>query len=74
MYIVKSKTKRDDSMSLLNKIVLLFIKALRPLVGYAECRYMVTCTQFAEHELREKGFLVAIWGIVKRVVRCNPFF
>jgi len=61
-------------MSYLNKVTLFLIMGLRPLIGPAQCRYTITCTQFAAQQLQEKTFLYAVIAIVKRVFSCNPFF
>jgi putative component of membrane protein insertase Oxa1/YidC/SpoIIIJ protein YidD len=61
-------------MSHLNKFLLFIIVGIRPLFGPSECRFSVTCTQFAADQLHNKTFFYAVWAIVKRVVSCNPFF
>jgi putative component of membrane protein insertase Oxa1/YidC/SpoIIIJ protein YidD len=61
-------------VSLANRVLLYIIFGIRPFFGYAECRFLVTCTQFAAHQLEQKPFFYALWEIVKRVLSCNPLF
>jgi len=57
-----------------NRLLIFIITGLRPLFGFAQCRYTVTCTQFALMQLKEKKMIPAIWAIIKRILSCNPFF
>lgn len=50
------------------------IVGIRPLFGPSECRYSVTCTQFAADQLRNKTFFSAVLAITKRVLSCNPLW
>lgn len=59
---------------MINKIILLFIKGIRPLLGpQGCCKYTITCTEYAEMQLKEKSLIPALWAIFKRVISCNPF-
>lgn len=60
-------------MKFFNVFVLSCILVLRPFFGRAQCRFTVTCTQFAAKELEEKQLFPAIWSIMKRVLSCGPF-
>jgi putative membrane protein insertion efficiency factor len=55
------------------KLFIFLIVGLRPLFGPGQCRFSVTCTQFATHCLQEKSFFSALWAITKRFISCNPF-
>jgi len=37
------------------------------------CRFIPTCSNYALEALQRKPFPVALWLIVRRVIRCNPF-
>mgnify|MGYP003540237628 FL=1 len=39
----------------------------------SQCRYYPTCSTYARSALRERGFIEAIYLIVKRVLKCNPY-
>lgn len=58
--------------SLLNKCVISLIVGIRPLFGAAQCRYVVTCTQYATFVLQVNSLFPALWLIIKRVCTCNP--
>ena len=47
-------------------------KALRPLLG-SSCRFYPSCSDYAQEALREKSFFKALYLIVKRLLKCNPF-
>ena len=61
-------------MRLLNNIAWFVIIGLRPLFGPIQCRYSVTCTQYARAQLQKHTFCRAVWEIGKRFLSCNPFF
>lgn len=58
----------------LNKLVIFLIIGIRPLFGPAQCRYVVSCTQFATVALQDNRLLIAVWLIFKRVCACNPLW
>jgi len=60
-------------MTILNKSLIFLVTGLRPLLGPAECKFTVGCTEFAVMQLNEKPLLPALWTITKRVLSCNPF-
>ena len=49
-------------------------KYISPAKGAARCRYVPTCSQYAEEAIRRYGALrggaLALW----RILRCNPLF
>jgi putative component of membrane protein insertase Oxa1/YidC/SpoIIIJ protein YidD len=45
---------------------------LRPFFGMRCCRYTITCTQYAEHQLHTQPFWLALWKIIKRILSCQP--
>lgn len=46
--------------------------AISPLLPSA-CRYVPTCSEYAETAVRRFGALRGSWMAVARVVRCHPF-
>jgi len=56
----------------LNKIVWFLIIGLRPLFGPIQCRFAVTCTEFAHHQLTHYPFFTAVVSIARRFLSCNP--
>lgn len=60
-------------MLLINKILLLIINTVRPLLGpAASCRFAISCTDFARIQLKEHTFFYAVWSISIRILSCNP--
>jgi len=43
------------------------------LAGRADCRFTPTCSRYAEEALRTRRLPIAVWLIVWRLLRCNPF-
>ncbi|MDO4427817.1 MAG: membrane protein insertion efficiency factor YidD [Moraxella sp.] len=60
----------------MRKFLLLFIKiyqkAISPLLP-ARCRYYPTCSNYAHTALRVHSLPKALWLIIKRLARCQPF-
>lgn len=56
------------------RFIIFIITGLRPLLGPAECRFEVSCTNYAKDELKNKPLLKALFSIIKRLLSCNPFF
>ncbi|MBU4269534.1 membrane protein insertion efficiency factor YidD [Candidatus Dependentiae bacterium] len=55
------------------KIIFLFIRSLRPLLGpRGTCIYPVTCTNYSKYMLKSKPFYISIPLIILRVLSCNP--
>jgi len=53
--------------------LLFLINGIKPLLGPSHCKYPISCSEFAEIELKNKPLFTAIWNITKRVLSCNPF-
>lgn len=60
-------------MKLFNTAVSILILGLRPLLGPAQCRYEISCGNYALKQLQEKSLVPAVWAISKRLLSCNPF-
>lgn len=58
------------------RILLVLIEVYRvtlsPLVG-GYCRFVPSCSVYAEEALRRRGALRGVWLTVKRLARCHPF-
>ena len=59
----------------MKSITLLFIRAYRaslaPLLGTC-CRFVPSCSNYAEEAFEEKGFFNALAMTLKRISRCHP--
>ena len=59
------------------RIFLAFIKGyqltISPLIG-PSCRFHPTCSNYAAEAIEKKSLFMAIYLIVSRLLRCNPFF
>ena len=62
---------------IIKRIFLVFIKGyqltISPLFG-PSCRFHPTCSNYAVEAIEKKSLFVAIYLIVGRLLRCNPFF
>ena len=38
------------------------------------CRFVPTCSQYAQEAIQKYGALKGTWLAVKRLLRCNPFY
>jgi putative membrane protein insertion efficiency factor len=56
----------------LQRLIILYRKALSPLVG-RRCRYQPTCSGYAFEAVDEWGALRGTWLAVKRIGRCHPW-
>lgn len=70
--IPKFSTLKVTLSHWLRLILINLILSLRPFFGMRCCRYTITCTQYAEHQLLTQPFWQAIWNIIKRVLSCQP--
>lgn len=52
--------------------VRLYRQLVSPLLG-PRCRYLPTCSAYAETALRRHGPVRGSWLVASRVLRCNPF-
>ena len=37
------------------------------------CRYVPTCSVYAEQALHKHGFMRGVWLTARRLLRCHPF-
>ena len=62
---------------IIKRIFLVFIRGyqitISPLVG-PSCRFHPTCSEYAVEAIEKKSLFMAIYLIVVRLLRCNPFF
>jgi putative membrane protein insertion efficiency factor len=58
------------------RILLVLIEVYRvtlsPLVG-GYCRFVPSCSAYAEEALRRRGAVRGVWLTVRRLARCHPF-
>lgn len=52
----------------------LYRTVLSPLKGAPSCRYLPTCSEYAEEAVKQRGVVVGGALAVWRVLRCNPLF
>ena len=38
------------------------------------CRFVPTCSQYAQEAIRKYGAIKGTWLAIKRLMRCNPFY
>lgn len=64
-----------NSKQLVVKAVMLFMLMVRKmfLIPQGSCRFIPSCTQYAEQALMEFPLYKAVVIIGKRVLRCHPF-
>ena len=46
---------------------------ISPLLGH-NCRFMPTCSEYADEAIKKHGILKGGWLALKRISKCNPFF
>lgn len=56
----------------LRGLVWIYRYAISPLIG-ANCRYLPTCSAYAEEALRTHGAFKGGWLALKRIGRCHPW-
>jgi len=60
---------------LIAHIVIVFILAIRPLLGPNNiCPFFIGCTPFAIQQLKNKTIPIALFNIIFRLLRCNPLW
>jgi putative membrane protein insertion efficiency factor len=45
---------------------------LSPLLGN-ECRFIPSCSAYAEEAIENRGVIVGFWLSLKRILRCQPW-
>ncbi len=70
--IIKLVNLKNKLLYWLKIILINLILYLRPLFGMRCCRYTITCTQYAEYQLYNQPFWLALRNILKRVLSCQP--
>ena len=62
---------------IVKRVFLVFIRgyqlAISPLIG-PSCRFHPTCSNFAAEAIEKKPLFIAVYLIIFRLLRCNPFF
>ena len=62
---------------IIKRIFLFFIRGyqiiISPLIG-PSCRFHPTCSSYATEAIEKKPLFVAVYLIIIRLLRCNPFF
>src|SRR5215212_9008514 len=53
-------------------LVKLYRYTLSPLIGF-HCRYLPTCSDYADQALERHGLWAGGWMILARLMRCHPF-
>ena len=59
----------------LNKILILSIRFYQKRISAvtaSRCIFTPSCSSYAIEALKKRGFFVAVFLIIKRLVRCNP--
>lgn len=52
----------------------LIINNIRFLLGpKGSCKFIVTCSEYAEIQFKTKSFFKAFYYIIKRLIKCTPF-
>jgi hypothetical protein len=57
-------------------LLLFLVRCYRALISGLlprACRFEPSCAAYSEEALTRHGILRAIWLIVRRILRCNPF-
>lgn len=60
-------------MKILNYLCILLYYLIRPLLGPAQCRFSVSCGDYAIQQLQEQSLIPALKAIFKRVWSCAPW-
>jgi len=53
-------------------LIAFYRRAISPLLPPA-CRYVPTCSAYADEAIRKYGFARGSWLAVRRLARCHPF-
>ncbi|MCK4778262.1 MAG: membrane protein insertion efficiency factor YidD [Actinomycetia bacterium] len=69
--------KKKKNTSVLNKsfifLIRVYQKILSPIVSRNSCRFYPTCSNYAIDALRILPLYKAIFKIIFRILKCNPF-
>jgi len=65
-----NRIRNINAISIIN--IITFIRTLF-LLPHGTCKYQPSCTVYAKEALLNMPFHKAVYAIVCRVVRCNPF-
>lgn len=57
---------------LLSCIIKLYQYIISPMIG-PKCRFYPTCSNYALIALKKHNIVKALYLIIKRIVKCNPF-
>ncbi|OQA36093.1 MAG: hypothetical protein BWY54_00271 [Candidatus Dependentiae bacterium ADurb.Bin331] len=57
-----------------NSLLINLLIAIRPLLGFASCKFPMSCTTFALAQLRDLPLVPACRSIARQVLACNPFW
>ena len=60
--------------SVLLRCIDLYQRHLSGLKKQPCCRFIPTCSQYAQEAIQKYGALKGSWLAVKRLLRCNPFY
>lgn len=52
--------------------IVIYRVLLSPLKRVPSCRYLPTCSEYAEVAIRKRGIVIGTMLAVWRIVRCNP--
>ncbi|MBI2775004.1 membrane protein insertion efficiency factor YidD [Candidatus Dependentiae bacterium] len=59
---------------MINQLLISLFQALRPFLGFASCKFPISCGNFAIMQLQDLPLRKAIPSIARQLVACNPFF
>ena len=52
-------------------LIRVYRRVLSPLIG-ARCRFVPSCSVYAEQAIGRFGLMVGVWLAVKRILKCHP--
>ena len=74
--LLKDSTSKNERVTLLAYPLIFLIYVYRftlsPFIGNS-CRFLPTCSYYAEDALRKYGAFKGSWLAIKRVFRCHPW-
>ncbi|MDA7742421.1 membrane protein insertion efficiency factor YidD [Francisellaceae bacterium] len=63
---------RKAIISLLVFILKIYQYTISPLIG-PRCRFYPTCSQYAIEAIKQRGVVVGLWLMIKRLIKCHPY-